>query len=80
MKQRFDEVEKDQLRIKRTKRNIKEENKVFPILDLPNEVILRISSFLSLKDLVSTFINIFVLVITKSKRIHLTHYKSQTSC
>ena len=65
MKQKAVECQKDQLRIKRTKTNKKEVIQVFPILELPNEVILRISGFLTLKDLVSTFIIIFVLVIIK---------------
>ena len=65
MKQKADECQKDQLRIKRTKTNKKEVIQVFPVLELPNEVILRISSFLTLKDLVSTFLIIFVLVIIK---------------
>ena len=65
MKQKAVECQKDQLRIKRTKTNKKEVIQVFPVLELPNEVILRISSFLTLKDLVSIFLIIFVLVIIK---------------
>ena len=57
LKRKITEDEKDETETKQNKKSSKEENEFFPMLDLPNEIILRIGSFLTLKDLVSTIVN-----------------------
>ena len=57
LKRKITEDEKDETETKQNKKSSEEENELFPMLDLPNEIILRIGSFLTLKDLVSTIVN-----------------------
>ena len=57
LKRKITEDEKDETETKQNKKSSEEENEFFPMLDLPNEIILRIGSFLTLKDLVSTIVN-----------------------
>ena len=57
LKRKITEDEKDETETKQNKKSSKEENEFFPMLDLPNEIILRIGSFLTLKDLVSKIVN-----------------------
>ena len=57
LKRKIIEDEKDETERKQNKKIPKEENELFSMLDLPNEIILRIASFLTLKDLVSKFLN-----------------------
>ena len=57
LKRKITEDEKEETETKQNKKSSEEENELFPMLDLPNEIILRIGSFLILKDLVSTIVN-----------------------
>ena len=57
LKRKITEDEKEETETKQNKKSSEEENELFPMLDLPNEIILRIGSFLTLKDLVSTIVN-----------------------
>ena len=56
LKRKIGGDEKDLTKTNRSKISLKEKNQVFPILALSNEIIIRIASFLTLKDLVSKFL------------------------